>query len=351
MALFCVCDEAGNCYSSGATAPTTVSFYPYCGGGACHMYAVQEGPDAASLVGASKTYFLVDQYVNDVDPYIHNMDPTLNPQVYIYASKRHMHRAGHVVDDDHRYDDHDEYDADDNHNYADDDHNHADHYYHHSDDHDYDADNYYNHPNHNNHPDDYHDHPDDHYNNHSDDDSCDPLTPSSQVGLTVDAGVTAQAGNTWPVVAQCTNCPYGTRKFWETGVWTNPTDAGANGQKAIGVQCTNMALFCVCDEAGNCYSSGATAPTTVSFYPYCGGGGEQILSSLETGVVSLACHMYAVQEGPDAASLVGASKTYSLVGQYVNDVDPDIHNMDPTLNPQVYIYASKVSCRGCSYIQ
>lgn len=61
--------------------------------------------------------------------------------------------------------------------------------------------------------------------------------------------------------------------------------------------------------------------------------------------------MYAVQEGADGASLTSASATYYLDNQYTCGTCIDIYNMDPTLNPQVYIYAAKVSCRGCSYIQ
>jgi hypothetical protein len=267
------------------------------------MYAVQEGADASSLVSASKTYYLVDQYLNDVDPDIHNMDPTLNPQVYIYAAKVTCNGCAAIQ-------------------------------------------------------------------------SvtctgpatslttttvtttptttttttapttttpttttvapCAPLNPTTQAGVIVDVNTRTQSGVTWPVVAQCTSCTSGTKKFYNTGTNANPDDAAAANQKAIGVQCLNMANFCVCDEANVCYKSGATAPTTVSLFPYCSGG---------------VCHMYAVQEGPDAASLVSASKTYYLVDQYVNDVDPDIHNMNPALSPQVYIYAAKVTCNGCAAIQ
>lgn len=62
--------------------------------------------------------------------------------------------------------------------------------------------------------------------------------------------------------------------------------------------------------------------------------------------------MYAVQEGPDASSMTCSNgKSYTLMKQFVNDVDPDIHNMDPNASPQVYIRPGAVSCSGCAPIQ
>ncbi|KAH7699743.1 hypothetical protein AAVH_33150 [Aphelenchoides avenae] len=101
-----------------------------------------------------------------------------------------------------------------------------------------------------------------------------------------------------------------------------------------------MVKFCVCDKDDVCYSPGATAPRTVYFYPYC---------------TSEICHMYAVQRGPDEASLVSTStdtpKTYSAGEQFKAGEDRVYFDMDPMLDPQVYIYASKVSCSGCTNIQ
>ncbi|KAH7694806.1 hypothetical protein AAVH_38142 [Aphelenchoides avenae] len=60
--------------------------------------------------------------------------------------------------------------------------------------------------------------------------------------------------------------------------------------------------------------------------------------------------MYAVQRGPDEASLAstGTTKTYKIADQSKDD---GYYDMDPALVPQVYIYASKVSCHGCSNIE
>lgn len=62
--------------------------------------------------------------------------------------------------------------------------------------------------------------------------------------------------------------------------------------------------------------------------------------------------MYAMQDGTCAARLVSATKTYYMGNQYDScDEGGEIKNMDRDLNPQIHIYASKVSCRGCSSIQ
>ncbi|KAH7721202.1 hypothetical protein AAVH_11295 [Aphelenchoides avenae] len=166
---------------------------------------------------------------------------------------------------------------------------------------------------------------------------CNPLNNATQVGLTVYTGVSDVGGSKSPV-AECTSCPTGTRKFWQTGIEANPYYAFAHVEQAIAVNCTDKAKFCVCDEEGTCYSSGATAPTDVYFYPYCTTAGI--------------CHMYAVQRGPREASLVSTSKPpYTVGDQFKGDDDRSYYDMDPAPVTQVYIFASKVSCGGCANIE
>ncbi|KAH7714753.1 hypothetical protein AAVH_17893 [Aphelenchoides avenae] len=63
--------------------------------------------------------------------------------------------------------------------------------------------------------------------------------------------------------------------------------------------------------------------------------------------------MYAVQRGPDEASLVntGTRKIYTVADQFKPNEVRFYYDMDPSMEPQVYIFASKVSCSGCASIQ
>ncbi|KAH7709974.1 hypothetical protein AAVH_22738 [Aphelenchoides avenae] len=159
----------------------------------------------------------------------------------------------------------------------------------------------------------------------------------TQVGLIVNIGVNEQdAGVTGPVIANC-SCSAGNKRFWQSAATANPSDASGAGQRAIGIQCADQSKLGVIDDTGATCQPGATAPTTLSIYPYCKG---------------TVCKMYAVQEGPDASSMTCSNgKSFTLMGQFVNDVDPDIHTMDPTASPQVYIRPGAVSCSGCAPIQ
>lgn len=62
--------------------------------------------------------------------------------------------------------------------------------------------------------------------------------------------------------------------------------------------------------------------------------------------------MYAVQSGTNGIlKSISTPKTYKAMDQYVNLEEMTLHDMNPLMDPQVYIYASTVSCRECSDIQ
>ncbi|KAI6237677.1 hypothetical protein M3Y95_00290500 [Aphelenchoides besseyi] len=156
---------------------------------------------------------------------------------------------------------------------------------------------------------------------------------SNSVGLTIDQvsgevdGVTQQATN------HCASCTQSRRNFYTSATDNDPSDAVANGEVALLVQCVSAQL-CVCNAQNVCCSppTDAAAPTQINFTPFCDNTG---------------CIMNAVMEATPMVTQLQCEngQTYTFERQV------DINGNSLPLNSGAYFAADRTSCRGCDNIR